>query len=54
MQFKEESLLIIARQLITMDARIRLFLDVFGALRRLDSKLTLFGTNALPLSKRRF
>jgi hypothetical protein len=32
MQFKEESLLITARQLSIMDTRVLLFLDVFGAL----------------------
>jgi hypothetical protein len=39
MQFKEESLLNTARQLITMDARVLLFLDVSGASRRHVSKL---------------
>ena len=53
-QFKEGSSLITARQLSTMNARVLLFLDVFGALRRLDSKPTHFGTNALPSSKKRF
>ena len=53
-QFKEGSSLIIARQLSTINARVLLFLDIFGALQRLDSKPTHFGTNTLLSSKKRF
>ena len=54
MQFEEESLVIILRQLITSNARVLLFPDAFRVLLRLGKKLTPSSTNTLLSSKRKF